>query len=138
MSDKLILGIVAILAVTLFGMASVCMVTGDVECASGQSADNLTEGWMHQSECDTRIATAVSVNATAIEATNEAIDEDRRIPDNLATAYAFYYDLELFYEEALDLAEIWIEDLTDALSATPTPEPELPAIPHETTEPTNA
>ena len=118
MNEKLTLGIVAILAVMLFGMFSVCMITADIECANAIDPADLTEGY-----CDTRIATAVSVNATAIEATNEAIDEDRRIPDNLATAYAFYYDLELFYEEALDLAEIWIEDLTDALSATPTPTP---------------
>ena len=123
MNEKLTLGIIAILAVMLFGMFSVCMITADIECANAFDPATSHDGYIHETLSDTRIATAVSVNATAIEATNEAIDEDRRIPDNLATAYAFYYDLELFYEEALDLAEIWIEDLTDALSATPTPTP---------------
>lgn len=106
MSDKLILGIVAILAVTLFGMASVCMITADVECANSQ---DLAEDWIHQSNCDAQIATAVSVNATAIEATNEAIDEDHRIPDNEATAYANFWNLDRYYDEALATANAWFD-----------------------------
>ena len=136
MSDKLVLGVVAIIATTLFGMASVCMITADVECANSQ---DLAEGWIHQSNCDAQIATAVSVNATAIEATKI----DQREPDNIATAYAHYNNLDLYYEEAIELADIYIEDFLktpspEADTPTPTPEPELPAIPAETTEPTNA
>ena len=133
MNEKLTLGIVAILAVMLFGMFSVCMITADIECANSQ---DLAEDWIHQSNCDNQIATAVSAKATAIEATKV----DQREPDNIATAYAHYNNLDLYYEEAIELADIYIEDFLktpspEADTPTPTAEPELPPIPTETEVP---